>query len=478
MSLFHKAPAEQSAGSAKPAAGSRAGRGGLFSAGAAALAAAVVLIFNLLVSQIPASKAQIDLTDTKIYNITDVSVQYLSGISEDVAIHVLADRSSVDARIVRFLDKYASLSDHLSVEYVDPTVYPSVLSKYGADADSVVVTCAATGRQESFALDDVIGYDQMAYYMYQQKQETDFDAEGLLTSAVDGVLTAVRRAAYLTSGHGESALSQDVTDSLAKLHFSVGAVNLLTEGGVPEDCALLIVDAPVRDLADDELSMLRTYLAQGGQMILCLSSQLETLENLETLCADYGLTVAPGLVTDTQRYYQNTPFLFFPVVDTSSDAAGALGADAAVLLYGSRGMTVTDPVRDTVTVTPFLTTGEGGVVVDADGVQTPGVYVVGAVAEEAAENGQTARLTVFGCDSLCGDTVTSSFPNVDDPALFLSAAAAGFDDASPISIQPVSLAEESNTVVTGGLWGLLFIFVIPAALLICGFVRWTRRRRL
>ena len=38
MSLFHKAPAEQSAGSAKPAAGSRAGRGGLVSAGAAALA--------------------------------------------------------------------------------------------------------------------------------------------------------------------------------------------------------------------------------------------------------------------------------------------------------------------------------------------------------------------------------------------------------------------------------------------------------
>jgi ABC-2 type transport system permease protein len=90
----------------------------------------------------------------------------------------------------------------------------------------------------------------------------------------------------------------------------------------------------------------------------------------------------------------------------------------------------------------------------------------------------TARLTVFGSDSLCGDSVTSSFANVDNAALFMASVTAGFDDVSSISVEPVSLAEENNTVTTGGLWGLLFIFVIPAALLIFGFVRWTRRRKL
>ena len=237
----------------------------MFSAGIVALAVAAVIVFNLLVAQIPAAKSQIDLTDTKIYNITDVSVNYLSNLTEDVAIHVLADETSVDSRIVRFLDKYVSLSDRLSLEYVNPTVYPSVLSQYRADANTIVVTCAATGRQEIVNIDDIIGINEMMYYMYQQKQETDFDAEGKLTSAIDGVLTDARHTAYLTTGHEEGALSQAVTDALGKLHMTVKSVNLLTEGAIPDDCDLLIVDAPTRDLADDELAMLRAYLRAGGR---------------------------------------------------------------------------------------------------------------------------------------------------------------------------------------------------------------------
>lgn len=480
MSIFNKKnQAEKPAVSDQTARQNRRNRErGAFSAGIVTLAVAAVIVFNLLIAQIPASKAQIDLTDTKIYNITDVSVNYLNGITQDVAIHVLADKGDVDSRIVRFLDKYVSLSKHLSLEYVNPTVYPSVLSKYGADANTIVITCADTGRQEIVNINDIIGIDEMAYYMYQQVQEKSFDAEGRLTSAVDGVLTSVRHTAYLTSGHSEGSLSQDVTDSLGKLHMTVNTVNLLTAGSVPDDCDLLIIDAPARDLADDELSMVRTYLAQGGQVVYCMASQLETLPNLEALCSDYGLRVVPGMVTDTKRYYQSTPFLFFPTLDTSSDAAGSLSDDAMIMLFGSRGMTVDAPARDTITVAPFLTTSDSGVAVGEDNSQTPGTYVVGAAATESIDDGLTARLTVLGSDSLCGSSVTSSFANVDNNALFLSAVGAGFKDVSPISVSPVSLAEETNTVATGGLWGLLFIFVLPAAALIFGFIRWTRRRKL
>ena len=117
-----------------------------------ALAVAAVLVFNLLAAQLPESWAQWDLTNSGIYDITDTSVEYLTALDQDVEIHVLADEDSVDSRIVRFLDKYEELSDHLTVEYIDPMVYPSVLSEYGVEANTVVVTCAATGRQELLPL--------------------------------------------------------------------------------------------------------------------------------------------------------------------------------------------------------------------------------------------------------------------------------------------------------------------------------------
>ena len=63
-------------------------------------------------------------------------------------------------------------------------------------------------------------------------------------------------------------------------------------------------------------------------------------------------------------------------------------------------------------------------------------------------------------------------------SLFMSAATADMDDLIRIDIEPVSLATPTNTITSGGIWSLLFIFIIPGALLIFGFVRWMRRRKL
>lgn len=128
-------------------AGRHASRRGAFSAGLTALAVAAVLVFNLLAAQLPEQWAQIDLTGSGIYNISETSQDYLAGLEDDVVIHVLTDKDTLDTRIVRFLDIYADLSDHLTLEYTDPTVYPSALSQYGVGADTIVVTCEATGRQ-------------------------------------------------------------------------------------------------------------------------------------------------------------------------------------------------------------------------------------------------------------------------------------------------------------------------------------------
>ena len=160
------------------------------------------------------------------------------------------------------------------------------------------------------------------------------------------------------------------------------------------------------------------------------------------------------------------------------DAASGLPDDAMVLVLSSRGFTLTDPARDTITVQSFLTTSENGLAVVEEETQTPGTYVVGAVATEETDGGDTARLTVYGSSSLIDASLTESFSNLDNLDLFLASATTGFEDVSSISIEPVSRSVPTNTITTGGIWGLLFILVIPAALLIYGFARWMHRRKL
>ena len=111
-------------------------------------------------------------------------------------------------------------------------------------------------------------------------------------------------------------------------------------------------------------------------------------------------------------------------------------------------------------------------------IKTQGTYAVGAVATEEIDDNIFTRLTVLGSTALTDTAITSTFTNLYNTDLFVSVLLAGFDDVSAISIAPVSLSVPLNTFTTGGIWGLLFILVIPAALLICGFLRWMRRRRL
>ena len=460
------------------AAGRHTSRRGAFSAGLTALAVVAVILFNLIASQLPERWSQLDMTGSGIYNITETSRDYLAGLQEDVEIHVLADQETVDTRIVRFLNRYVELSDHLSLEYVDPVIYPSVLTEYGVEASTVVVTCEATGRQESFALSDIIGVDLMSYYMNGTYTETDFDCEGLLTSAIDGVLTGVTRTVYATAGHGETDIPAAVTDRFQRLHMSLETVNLLTDGGIPDDCSLLILNAPTEDLASDELTMILDYLAQGGQVIYNMASSMETLPNFEALCATYGMDVVEGSIWDLSRYYQNTPNLFFPVIETSADVASGLTSDSMVLLVVPRGFTLTDPARDTITVEAVLTTSEDGYAVVDETQQTQGVYTVGAVATEELDDGSTARLTVYGTNSLIDESLITLFPNLDNFDLFMNSATVAFEDVSAISVEPVDLSTPTNVITTAGMWGLLFILVIPLVLVICGFIRWMHRRKL
>ena len=121
-------------------AGRHASRRGAFSAGLTALAVAAVLVFNLLAAQLPEQWAQIDLTGSGIYNISETSQDYLAGLEDDVVIHVLTDKDTLDTRIVRFLDIYADLSDHLT---------PGIHRPHGLSLRPVPVRCG--GRIPSWS---------------------------------------------------------------------------------------------------------------------------------------------------------------------------------------------------------------------------------------------------------------------------------------------------------------------------------------
>lgn len=466
-------------------------RQGGYSVGITVVVLAIVIIVNLIVGKIPTSITQQDISTTNLYTMSDTTKDLLSGLTEDVQLVVLADPSSVDSRITTFIDKYTALSSHLSLENIDTVLHPTALTQYSADDNSIVVKCDATGKSKTISFDSILVYDQMSYYYYGTKSYTGFDAEGQLTSAVNYVTSGETSLVYFTTGHGEASISSSVQELMTKSNIDVTEMNLLTTTSIPDDCDLLIMYGPTSDITGDEASLLKTYLEGGGKVMMLLGAAQDETPNLNTVLNEYGMNMETGYVEDSSRCYQGHTYAIIPNLSVSGTLAEGMTSDS-VLLYAPMGMTEVDAARDTITEASFMTTSASANLTSADGtVLSSGKYVLGAYATESVGSSDTssdsdtessdteneARLTVISGYAIIDSSITSSFSSLGNLTLFMNAVTSNFSDMKNVSIDSKSLETTYNSVTNPGYFSLLFIVIIPVAVLIAGFIIWLKRRK-
>lgn len=447
--------------------GTKAFRKGSYSTVIMVVIIAIVIAANVMFSKLPTAARNIDVSSNNLYSIGDTTHSVLDGLKNDVEIIVIKDKESTDKRISTLLAKYADYSDHIKVTYKDPVLYPSVLTTYDTEENNIVVKCDATDKTTKVAFSDII-VTSTSYY--GSTYETSFDGEGQLTKAIDYVSNENNKLIYTISGHGESDLGKNISELISKSNFNVKSVNLLVDNGIPDDCDMLICNQPTKDLADDELKLLREYMENGGKMTVVLADTTTETPNFDALMADYGISKVNGYIADTERYYGQNVYQIFPNY-SSGDITGKFGSEEYTLLFGSLGLKVEK--TDGVTVDEFLTTSNKGAAVVGENDYTEGKYTLAAAATK-----DESRFTVFGSASIIDDDFTSYYTNLMDLQVFMNSITSNFDDVSNISIDSISLQTTYNTIANGSGIGAIFIGIIPVALLILGFLRWFGRRKL
>ena len=445
-------------------------RYGTYSTLLVAVAIAIVIMLNMVAGQFPESWKNMDLSSNNLYEITDQSKALLKSLDKKVEIHILAQKDTTDERIKIFVEKYAGLSKKISVKWTDPVLHPTVLSANNAESNTIVVSCEDTGKTMKIVMSDIITYDETAYYYYGTYEESAFDAEGQLTSAVNYVVNEKTQKIYYTTGHGEAELSTTLSDLFTKSNFSTAEINTLVQTEIPDDCNLLFIYGPTTDFTEDEIKMISTYLQNGGDVVYLMGESDKMLSNLNGLLLEYGLEVLEGYIADTERCYQQNPYYVFPTLAVSGDMAEGLESQMVLMVY-PRGMKSVDPARDTITVESFMTTSDKGYQVTEE-KQEQGNYVLGAIATE-----EESRLTVITSSTMVDESLTKAYSTLENNTLFMNAVTSNFDEVSNVSIEAKSLATTYNTMQRVGLSTLIVIVGVPVVILIGGFVTWLKRRK-
>ena len=461
-------------------------KAGAYSTGMIVAAVAVTVIVNLIVGQLPTTWTSLDLTSNKLYSLTDQTKEYLAGMTEDVTIYVLVNEENEDSMLGQTLDRYEAMSDHITVQYVDPVKNPRFHSQYtsgSVSSNSLIVV--SDKRSKVIDANDIYvsSYD---YYSYSSSV-TGYDGEGQITSALDYVLSDDIPMVYLTEGHGEHSLSTSFANSLDKENVEYSTINLMDYDAVPESAAALVINGPSSDLSEDDKNKVIDYLDRGGKVILNVGYREVETPNLEALLDYMDLRIAEGLVVeeDQSNYYQS-PFYVLPTVVANSYTSGISGSYYIFAPY-SQGIVVPDTEEDSaIQYDVFLKTSsnsysmknfESATDFGRQEGDEEGPFALGVEAVKTLEEGE-ATVVVYSCDQLFTDNASQMVGGANQ-VLFTNTVSQFVDHETSVSI-PVKDYEVSTLMVSSSyilLLGLITMIILPVGSLIIGFVIWFRRRK-
>ncbi|MBR5533643.1 MAG: GldG family protein [Ruminiclostridium sp.] len=469
----------------------RSFRVGGYSVAAAAMVLAIAIAANAFVGALPATLTQIDLTSAQLFSLSEETETMLDGLEEEITIYWVVQSGYEDTDLETLLGRYTSLADSITLEKIDPDVYPTFAQQYtsgGIYNNSLAVVCGDRSRWVSN--DEIYLYDYSNYY-YDGTYEVSFAGESSITSAISYVTAEDLPRVYTLTGHGESELPSSFQSAIAGQNMTLNPLSLLTVESAPADAGCIIIHAPQSDLSSQEVTILRDYLQTGGSLFLLTDplSDGQRLPNLEGLMAEYGVTAQTGIVLEGDQNHQLSqgPYYLLPNLGYHTITEPLSEEGYYVLLPVAQGLTVSEELPEGVTVTSLLTTSSAafskvsGYAMDTyekekGDLEGPFDLAV-AITEEIDE--ETSAQIVWVSSSSLADEDADSWVSGGNLDFFLNALGWMCDHEESITIHAKSLNYESLTMSggTSAILSLLVVGVLPLTYLIVGIRIWIRRKR-
>ncbi len=471
---------------------------------AAAIVAVVIVIAvilnivaNLLTDRFPNLK--IDMTANGTYALQENTIDYMSKLDKEVTVTVLMSKKDFEsggtylAQANALLEKMQSSSGgKLKLEYVDLSQNPTFTSKY-PDADwtdssqnyVLVVECGEQYRV--LKLSDCFEYDEQTYYYYGTPQITATKIEQAVVTAALNVTTDDKTVVNVIKGNQEQDYSA-IVSLLENNAYKVDEVSLAT-GDIDENAKIVLLYAPSVDLDTAAVDKISAWLDNDGKygrtLIFVPTADMPKSPNLEGLLNEWGMEIDSGYVFETDREHlisNSTPYAFIlEYTDYYKD--GLKNPNIPVAVTDSHAINVTDESK---AHGILITSDNAGIYpLEADENWNYNDAVKGEPINIAAEGVKSnadeaaSKLVVFGSYTMFSQGIMS-YNSYNNSAYLLNLAntVADKDDAGiVIESKQIDSSELGVTdVATKSAVMVIFVIIVPVAVIIIGIVVWLRRR--
>lgn len=327
-------------------------RKGTYSIAVTALFLVAVLVFNILVSALADRFVlSFDMSLSKNNSMSKENIEYIKKVDKEVSVYFFADKDAYASNITNLalnnysvsdnnavasyypqtltlVERYTSYNDKISVEFIDTqtSAFSDMVSKYPNDNLSYGDILVTATNEQGVERHKVIRYkdiyeitlnSEAAAYGYTIYTVTGNKIENALTGAIAYVLSNEDKTIGFITGHSSADYTESYRKLLEENNYKVELISDAVINKIPDNIDALVIAAPTNDFLGHEIDALAEFLDNDGKLgkglVFFADVTAPVLTNLYEFLESWGIMVDDGVLfgTDSQYYLPNEPMDMF-----------------------------------------------------------------------------------------------------------------------------------------------------------------------
>jgi ABC-2 type transport system permease protein len=227
-----------------------------------------------------------DLTQDKLYTISDQTKKIINNLNQKINIYVLSDQEDDNLIMKNLLEQYRS--KNITLEYKNPDTYPDFEKPYEENNKKISEHSIIVASKDKFKVIDSSDLQSYEYdYSTFQKKIKSIDLEPEVTNAIRYVTSNETPIIYKLIGNGEQDLDSSYKKQINLANYDLKELNLIAKDKVPDDCKILFITTPRKDWTIEESKKVEDYLSNGCAMIF-MDRHLNDFTNFDNTTKKFG----------------------------------------------------------------------------------------------------------------------------------------------------------------------------------------------
>lgn len=411
----------------------------------------------------------IDLTENKLYSLTDESKEKIKDINREINIYFFGYKDSDNS--VELAKQYTRENPNIKVTVADAEKNADLYTKYEVEDGNQGVVVACDEKSKILTSSDFYTYDYSSYEQIDTTEQT-------LTSAILNIITDEKPQVYFLTGHSE-ALSKLSTFNVF-LQNEINDVNTLDliTSEFPEKCDCLILTTPTSDYSELEKNKIVNYINNGGNILCLMDGFSDNFVNLKSILDLYGVSVSTDTVkeSDTSKTASGDTRYIIPNMSYHKITEHLITDGLLMFVNSSKIDLADDDKLDSLNVESTKIIESNDTSYLASDSNTKGPFTLGAELSKKIDDDKTSKLIIYSNSKFAQDSATIGnqtvvpFTIYSNKDLLLNTVAYLTEKDSSITIRKntntvtYTATEKQNNIV------LAIIFIIPILIILLGII--------